>query len=73
VPQTVHHTGSPAAFPAIDSKPDSLAALEKLGVKIIEGDLDTPASYEPGLKGADNVWINADCECYHDGASCDCW
>lgn len=36
--------------------------MEKLGVKIIEGDLDDPSSFEAGLKGADNVWINADCE-----------
>lgn len=40
----------------------SLLALEAQGIKLIEGDLDKPESYEAGLAGADNVWVNADCK-----------
>lgn len=42
---------------------DKFTAVAELGVTLIEGDLDDPSSYEAGLKGADNVFVNADCEC----------
>ncbi|WOO84114.1 NmrA-like family domain-containing protein 1 [Vanrija pseudolonga] len=46
-------------------------ALEQQGIKLIEGDLDKPESYEAGLAGADNVWVNADFWLYYDGHNAD--
>lgn len=36
--------------------------MEQLGVKLIKGDLDDPSTYEPALKDADGVFLNANCE-----------
>jgi len=36
--------------------------MAELGVELVKGDLDDPASYAPALKGADGVFLNANCE-----------
>lgn len=43
--------------------PDSEAArgFAALGVKLVKGDLDRPASYADGLKGAYGAFIVANC------------
>lgn len=35
--------------------------MEKIGVKLVKGDLDDPSSYEEALKDADGAFINANC------------
>lgn len=36
--------------------------MEKLGVKLVKGDLDDPTTYEESLKDADGVFLNANCK-----------
>lgn len=38
------------------------AEMEKLGVRLVKGDLAEASSYADALKGADGVFLNVNCE-----------
>lgn len=36
--------------------------MAQMGVKLVQGDLNDPRSYEAHLQGADGMFLNANCE-----------